>query len=137
AGVDGYDIFPGRLADWVNVDISFSGWLQLLLCYLVGKRSPVDVFGNSIKSLYQVTEGSIPLYIYEMGSKNGDVEWLDYTLWLIAAYGGDGAFPFIYNKDYQVTAYNKFYEADWSRNMQDVSQMYGNTVRILNSRIES
>lgn len=134
AGMDGYDIFPGKLQDWINMEISFEGWLQLLLCYFVGKRSPEQVFGPPIKSLMKLTRGNIPLYIYEMGSKTGDVEWLDYTLWLIAAYGGDGAIQFIYDKEYQIVEQEKFFEGNWAANIHKVAERYSETIPMLNSR---
>src|SRR5690606_30678684 len=125
---------PGKLQDWINMEISFEGWLQLLLCYFVGKRSPEQVFGPPIKSLMKLTRGNIPLYIYEMGSKTGDVEWLDYTLWLIAAYGGDGAIQFIYDKEYQIVEQEKFFEGNWAANIHKVAERYSETIPMLNSR---
>lgn len=135
-GVDGYDIFPGLLRDWINTDVSFESWLQLLAYYFVlGKRSPEQVFENSLVNLKRLTNENIPLYIYEFGSKEGDVEWLDHTVWLAASYGADGAFPFIYDKEYQVKKWNKPYEANWRKTLPEAVSKYSESIRILNNRM--
>ncbi len=134
AGLDGYDIFPGRLSDWVDEDIPFDGWVTLLGYYMLGKRSPEQVFEGGLRTLAELTRGEVPFHIYEIGSKQGDIEWIDHAFWLLAALGGDGAYPFIYDKQYQIKKYNKPYEADWSRNLGRGAEVYAQSLHVLNSR---
>lgn len=132
-GVDGYDIFPGRLIDWVDKDISFEIWLQLLFYYVAGRRTPEEVFKGPLEKLSELTQGNLPMYIYEIGSKKGDEEWIIYALWLLAALGGDGGMLFIYNKEYQVKQ-GKPFEANWAERITNIIELLAQSLAILKNR---
>lgn len=135
AGLDGYDIFPGSLAGLLGAEVSLETRLQLLGYYfLLGSRSPEQVFESAMIQLNHLTGEEIPRYIYEMGTKTGDPEWLDHAVWLAAAMGFDGAVPFTMNKEYQVAHLEKPYESDWGQHAINAAPLWANTLHVLNSR---
>ncbi len=121
----------------LGADVPLATRVQLLGYYLIlGQRSPEQVFEQAMQSLNLLTEESIPRYIYEMGTKTGDAEWLDHAVWLAAAMGFDGAVPFTINKEYQVRQQHKAYESDWGNHALAAAPLWAATLPALNSRVQ-